>query len=250
MPLFDHDPETARKYLLGQLSDDQQSNFEQRLLSEDELSQEFDVTTEELVEDYLARRLTQEESEWFEQNFLSSPEGKRSHRFATTFNRYISNNQNKTIRRTWAERLAAFWTPRGVPLRAIASLAVIVVVVGIFWYSRTPSPRSLATITLTNSPITRSGGGEVARIKFKEDALRLNLVLPAPATPGVSYRAELIDGSGKNKTLETIGQDARSVSVEIPASWLTPGQYAITLSTISSDNTPQRIPGSYQFIIE
>ena len=101
MPLFDHDGETARKYLLGQLSDDQQSNFEQRLLSEDELSQEFDVTTEELVEDYLDRRLTQQESEWFEQNFLASPEGKRSQRFAKTFHRYISNNQTRLKKRTW-----------------------------------------------------------------------------------------------------------------------------------------------------
>lgn len=250
MPLFDHDPETARKYLLGQLSDDQQSNFEQRLLSEDELSQEFDITTEELVEDYLDSRLTQQESEWFEQNFLASPEGKRSHKFATTFQRYISKNQNRTQKRTWAERLAAFWTARAVPLRAIASLAVVVVLVGIFWYSRTPSPRSFATVTLTNSPITRSGGGEVARIKFKEDALRVNMVLPETASSGASYRAELIDASGQNRTLEPIGQDARSVSVEIPASRLAPGQYAITLSTITSDNTPQRIPGSYQFTIE
>ena len=250
MPLFDHDPETARQYLLGQLSDDQQGKFEQRLLSEDELSQEFDVTTEELVDEYLDGRLTQKEAEWFEQNFLASPEGKRSHRFATTFHRYISNNQHKTNKRTLAQRLAAFLTPRGVPLRAIASLAVVVVVVGIFWYARTPSPRSFATLTLTNSPITRSGGGEVARIKVKEDALRVKLVLPATTTPGVSYRAELIDGSGQNRTLEPIGQDARSVSVEIPSSWLTPGQYAITLSTITSDNTAQRIPGSYQFIIE
>lgn len=250
MPLFDHDPETARKYLLGQLSDDQQSSFEQRLLSEDELSQEFDVTTEELVEDYLDRRLTQQESEWFEQNFLASPEGKRSHRFASTFHRYISNNQDKIKKRTWADRLAAFWTSRAVPLRAIATLAIVVIVVGIFWYSRTPSPRSFATLTLTNSPITRSGGEEVPRIKFREDALRVNLVLPATATPAASYRAELIDGSGQNRTIERIGQDARSVSVQVPASWLTPGQYAITLSTLTSDNTPQRIPGSYQFVIE
>jgi hypothetical protein len=250
MPITDHDPETVRKYLLGQLSDDQQRNFEQRLFSEDELTQELDVTTEELVDEYLERRLMQKESEWFEQHFLASPEGKRSQRFATTFHRYISNNHVKIKERSWAERLAAFWNHLAVPVRAITALAVVVIIVGTFWFSRTPSPRSFATLTLTNSTITRSGGGELTRIRLKEDALRISLMLESPAISGIRYRAELIDGSGQIRSLEPISQDARSVTVEIPGAWLVSGQYAINLSTIAPDNTAQRISGSYQFIVE
>jgi len=250
MALFNDDPETVRAYLLGQLTDDQEQTFEHRLLTEDELTQELEVTSEELVDEYLAKQLKPKESEWFEQHYLASPEGKWNRSFATTLHRYISDNLIETKDRSWTEQLVAFWNRQAVPVRAIAAVAVVVIVVGIFWTVRTPSPKSFATLTLTNSPITRSGGGELARIRFKEEALRINLMVEAPATPGVRYRAELIDGKGQARTLEPIGQDAGSVSVEILASWLTPGQYAVTLSTIAPDNTVQRIPGNYQFIIE
>lgn len=81
-------------------------------------------------------------------------------------------------------------------------------------------------------------------------ALRVNLVLPATALPGIRYRAELIDGSGQIRTLTPTVQDAGSVSIEVPVSCLSPGQYAVTLATMISDNSAQRIPGNYEFIIE
>lgn len=248
MALFDHDSDTVRQYLLGQLTDDQQQILEQRLLAEDELSQELEVTTEELVDEYLANELTPKEAEWFELHYLASPQGKHSLKFARTFQRYFSSQERK--KRSWTEQLSYVWNRQAMPLRAAAGLAAVVIVVGVIWLARPPKPRSFATINLTNSPSSRSVGGEVARIKLKEDALRINLMLPAPATTEVRYRAELIDGKGQMRTVEPIGQDARSVSIEISASWLTPGQYAITLSTISADNALQRIPGNYQFIIE
>jgi hypothetical protein len=76
------------------------------------------------------------------------------------------------------------------------------------------------------------------------------LILPEPATTDVRYQAQLIDGNGRIGELKLIEQDARSVTFEIPASELARGQYAVNLSTINADDTPQRIPGSYQFIIE
>ena len=250
MALYEHDPETVRKYLLGQLTDDQQEGFEQRLLTDDGLTQELEVITDELVDDYLAKQLSPEESDWFEQHYLASPEGKRSQKFATTFHRYISNHSTGSKKISWPKRLAALWNRQTVPARALAAMAVVVIVVGSFWLVRTPAPQSFATLTLTNNPITRSGGGELSRIRLKEDALRVTLLLEAPATPGIRYRAELKDGNGQTRSLEPIKQDERLVSVEIPRSWLPRGHYAINLSAISSDNTAQRIPGSYQFIIE
>lgn len=249
MALFDHDPETVRKYLLGQLTDGQQQDFQQRLLTEDELTQELEVVTEELVDEYLAKQLTPKQTEWFEQHYLASPQGKLSLSFAATFHRYISNHPTEAKKRSWTERVAAFWNRQIVPVPVIVAIAVLIIV-GIFWLARTPSPQSFATLTLTSSPITRSGGGELARIRVKEDALRVNLLLESPPSPGMRYRAELISGGGQIRTLEPIGQDVRSVSFEIPGSWLSSGQYAINLLALTPDNTSQRIPGSYQFIIE
>jgi hypothetical protein len=249
MALFDQDPETVRKYLLGQLTDGQQQDFLQRLLTEDELTQELEVITEELVDEYLAKQLTPKQAEWFERHYLSSPQGKLSLSFANTFHRYVLNNPTDVKKRSWTERVAGFWNRQALPVPVIVAIA-IVILVGIFWLARTPSPQSFATLTLTNSPITRSGGGELARVRVKEDALRINLLLESPPSPGMRYRAELINGSGQIRTLEPVGQDVRSVSFEIPGSWLTPGQYAINLLALAPDNTSQRISGSYQFIIE
>ena len=252
MALFDQDPETVRAYLLGQLTDDKQQTFEQRLLIEDKLTEELEVTSEELVDEYLAKELEPKESEWFEQHYLASPQGKWNRSFATALHRYVSDNRYISDNATGIKKSswAAFWNRQALPIRALAAVAVVVIVVGVFWSIRTPSPKSFATLTLTNSPITRSGGAEIAKTKLKEEALRINLMVETSVAPGVRYRADLINDRGQTRTLEPIKQDAGLVSVEIPASWLTPGQYAITLSTIALDNSVQRIPGNYQFIIE
>jgi hypothetical protein len=249
MPFIDHDQETARKYLLGQLADDEQQKFEERLLAEDELVEQLDVTSEELVDEYLAKELTPTESEWFQQHFLASPEGKRSQRFGAALQHYISSHPSELQKRTWAERLKEFWK-RPAALRSVTAFAMVVIVVGLVWILRPTPPPGFDTLTLMNSSSTRSGDGELSRIRLKEDALRITLLLPEPAAPEVRYRAQLIDGSNQLRTLEPLGQDARSVTVGVPASWLVGGHYAVTLSTIDSDNTPQRIPGTYQFIVE
>ena len=249
MTLINHDSETVRKYLLGQLTDDQQQNFERRLLTEDELTQELEVTTEELVDEYLERRLTQKESEWFAQHFLASPEGKRSQRFATTFQQYISNNHVERKQRSWAERFASLWNSSAIPVRALAALAVVVIVVGIFWFSRQPSPRSFATLTLVNSSGTRSTGPDSPRVDLRGDGLRITLMLPETAS-ATEYRAEVISDRGEIKTSEVVAHDAQSVTVEIPSNQLTNGNYAVTLYAKSADGATQRIRGNYYFTIE
>ncbi|MEK6279564.1 MAG: hypothetical protein AABN95_04350 [Acidobacteriota bacterium] len=251
MALSNHDPETIRRYLLGQLTDDEQSTIEQRLLTEDEFFEEMEVTKDELVEDYLAKQLTKEEAGWFEQNFLVSPEGKQRQGFAKALNRYVIDHRLPAQQKlTLAQRFVAFWNSQPGLLRAAGAMAIVVIVVGIFWFSRVPSPKSFATLTLQNSPSTRSAGIESSKVKLREDVLTLTLSLPAPATPGVSYRIELMNDKGETKTYEVPGPNAQSVSVEIPAAHLPRGQYAITMSAIRANGTVQRIPGSYYFTIE
>lgn len=250
MTLRDHDQDTARRYLLGKLTDDEQATTEQRLLTEDTFFEELEITKDELVEEYVAKQLTQAEQGWFEQNFLASSEGKQSQRFARTLKRYVSNHPPPAQREmSWVERVGAFWGAQPSLLRSAAAIAVIVIVLGIFWLSRAPSPRSIATLTLAISSSTRSSGTESPKVKLNED-VKLTLLLPTPAIPGARYRVELKNQKGETQTSEVPGQDAQSVSVGIPASQLTRGQYALTLSTISANDKAQRIPGSYYFTVE
>ena len=250
MQFIDHDLETVKKYLLGQLTDDEQHHFEQRVLTEDDLAEELEVTTEELVEEYLANQLTEKESEWFEQHFLASPQGKRSRQFATTFHRYFSNNLTKPKKRSWPERLGAFLNLQTAPLRAVGALALVVIVAGVLWFSLPSRPPSYATLTLTNSLATRSKGTDSRRVKPQADVLKLTLMLPEPGAVGTQYRVEVMNERGEVKVLETVGQDVQSVNVEIPFNQLPAGHYAIALSAKGADGSTQRIRGSYHFTIE
>jgi hypothetical protein len=251
MTSSNHDRQTLRRYLLGQLTDDEQATTEQRLLTEDDFFAELELTKDEIVEEYVAEQLAPGERAWFEQNFLASPEGKQTQGFTKVLNRYVSHHPPPTQKKLgWAEPLIEFWNRQSRLLQAATAVAVVVMVVGVFWFSRAPSPRSFAVLTLTNSPSTRSTGAKSPRVKLNEDALRLTLLLPAPATPGVRYRVELLNDKGDNKISEVAGRDTQSVSVEIPAAQLPHGDYAVTLSTINANDTVQPIPGSYYFTVE
>lgn len=246
-----HDQATIRQYLLGQLTDLEQQKVEERLLTEDDLFEELEVSKDELVEEYLAGQLSRNEHEWFEQNLLTSPEGKQRRVFTRALNRYVLGHANEfPPAPTWFERVSAFWNSHATLLRPATAAAVVVIVVGIFWLTRSPAPHSFATLTLANVSTTRSIGDDSPKVRFNEDVLRIILKLPEPAAPGARYRVELADDKGGTRTQEVAGHDPQSVLVEFPAAQLPRGQYAITLSTISAGGNPVRIPGSYYFTVE
>jgi len=251
MALNNPDEETIRRYLLGKLTDDEEAITEQRLLTEDGFFEDMEVMKDELVEEYLARQLTKEEAEWFEKNFLASPEGEQRHGFAKVLNRYVvahrlPSKQNPAL----SQRRLGFWNSQPGLLRAAAAIAVVVIVAGIVWISRAPSPQTFATLTLLNTSSTRSSGTESPKLRLKEDALKLTLILPASAPSVSRYRLEVTNDKDETKSYEAPGQNGQSISVDIPAAQLPPGQYAVTLSAISDNGNAQRVPGSYRFTVE
>lgn len=248
MAVFEHDQETVRRYLLGQLAEGEEQELEKRLLGDDDFAEELEVTTDELVQAYLAKELTRDESTWFEQHYLASPDGRRSYRFASALEKYISRNPVKTPDQTLSERIAAFWHSQAWFLRSAAAAAVVVVIVGIFWVMRPPP--SVANLTLSPSAITRSAGGDLTKIRFNEDVLRVRLLLPASASSSDRYSAELKNSNERSTTLQMVASDSQSVTFEIPRSLIPPGLHAIAVSAIRPDNSTERIPGTFQFIVE
>src|SRR5687768_12864644 len=93
MPLSEHDHDITRRYLLGQLTDDEEQKLEERLLSEDDFFQEVELTKDELAQEYASGELTAKERKWLQENFLASPEGKQRHEFARTFHHYVRNHR-------------------------------------------------------------------------------------------------------------------------------------------------------------
>ena len=138
---------------------------------------------------------------------------------------------------------------------AVAAFALLAVPPLRTWlfHARTSPPKTFATITLAAGAGVRGVDAPAAKVSvpLEEDALRIILTLPEGAPASARYSVELENEKREVERLEVTGQDARSVSVVIPAGRLARGQYALRLYATGADGTEQRVQGgSYLFNAE
>jgi len=93
------------QYLLGELSDDEQQIFEERLLREHELSEMVDIVEDELIQEYLAGTFPESRRKTFEEKFLAAPGRKEQLRFAKAVNRNLAKPNSITNPDGWVTRL-------------------------------------------------------------------------------------------------------------------------------------------------
>jgi methionine-rich copper-binding protein CopC len=241
-----------RPYLLGQLSDGAGEELEQNMLTNAELFEELLVVEDELIDEYLASQLDQDERARFEQHFLATPERHEQLRFAQALNRYVTvASQRETA-------AGNFWpASKSSPtflFRAAAALAVVTLITGMAWFilHRSSTPETFATLHLTISQSTRGEGAQAPKIKLPltEDALKIVLRLPDQSPTAGSYHVELESDNGQKRSLKTLAQDGQSVTVVIPAGELKRGQYSLKLFAVGADGAEQRINGNYFFTVE
>ncbi len=251
MVLGNGDQTTVRGYLLGHLSDVEQEQIEQRLMVEDDLFEELEISKGELIEDYRAGELAAQEREWFERHFLASSEGRERYTLAVALGRMEPQpvERGHPIRPTLIERLTSLFKQ---PRWAIATVtpALVAVIIAVVLLSR-PAGQTFVGPTLTNNVINRQSGPLPTKVTLPTDTaqLRLRLMLPQPATPDARYQAKL-DNRIEEKQINVAESDTDSVTVLIPAELLPRGEYSLTLHRTNSDGSSQTIPGYYFFNIE
>ena len=256
-----------RRYLLGALDEEARQGVERRLMAEEELFEELLVVEEELTDQYLNEELSADERRGFEGYFLSTPERRRKLRFAKAFGRYVSGKKSGAFavddvsrprRRsadvsTFGERARAFWRAQGPALRAAATFAAFVLVIGAAWLAlRTPAPRTFVAVSLSPSASTRGTDERPPVVRLVDDAddVRATLTLPGGAPEGSRFAVELEDERSTLGRFEAERVDARTVSVVIPASRLARGQYALKVFETGAGGAGRRIPGTYLFNVE
>lgn len=250
MAFDEHNQDITRRYLLGQLGDDEEQSVEERLLVDDELFQELELAKDELTQEYANHQLTESEREQLQQRFLRSPEAKEKYEFAKTFAVYAQQHA-KPKKSGLIDRLRSFFNVQPKLLPAATIMALVVIVSVIVWLARTSAPRSVATLALVSSTATRSGDtGSLPSVRLREDVLKLVLTPPQAVSAGAGYRFELLDDKGTTRTFAARGQDTQTVVVEIDAAQLRRGQYAATLSSVDERGGLNRIPGNYYFAVE
>ena len=252
MALSNHDQVSIREYLLGRLSEAEQEKIEERLMVDDDLFEELEISKGELIEEYRDGELTRNERELFEGGFLSSPEGRQRQAFAVAIGCLGQRSQPQPV--GVFERLAAFFSFFRQPQWAFGTvgLSAVVIVVAVLLVRSPQQSSKFVEATLTSSAVTRStGDAQHPRITVPSDVgeLRISLALPQTAPPGARYRVEL-DKRPSRTTLQPSGQDGNSVSVVIPASHVPAGFYALVIYEIKADGTEQQIPGNYYFFTQ
>ena len=256
MALNNHDQAQIREYLLGKLTEAEQEKIEERLMLEDEFFDEFEVSKDELVEEYCAGELGQAERKWFEEHFLASAEGRQRRAFAVAMDCLrqpvpIEQPQRPGLhdKRTLFERIAAFI--KGQPW-AVATIAAVIVLAVVFGGLRISSRGGGQTFnaTLTTSALRRGSEGpapDKLHLPPNTNKLQLLLELPKPATAGARYQAQL-DDRVKTRPVELAGSDSQSVTVIIPTELTPRGEYSIQLTLTTPDGTTQEL--SYLFNVD
>jgi len=125
-----HNQKVISQYLLGELSDDEQRDFEERLLIDPELSELLENTEYELIEEYLAGTLSKKQHEKFEKDFLATPERKEQLRFVKAVNRNLARPIPMPPPNDWVARLIN-WIQRNLLTRPVLVAASLLVAIGL-----------------------------------------------------------------------------------------------------------------------
>lgn len=262
MALSTNDQGLIKEYLLGQLDDDEQQQIEERLMVEDDLFDEFEASKGEVVEQYCAGELGETERDWLESHYLASEEGKQRYLLAVALDCGKNPPRPEPIPEpilepikiqpappSWFERATMIF--KRPQFAVVSATAVVLLMVGGLWMIRSGGGSTYVGPTLVSQAISRGSsdnGPESFKLPDGTGKLQLRLTLPQPPTPAASYRAEL-DTKTEEKPVTVVASDAQTVTVEVPASLIPPGEYALTLTAIKSDGTDEKIPGQYLFNI-
>jgi hypothetical protein len=220
MALNNNDQTRIREYLLGKLSDDEQQKIEERLMVEEELFQEFEISKGELVEEYCANELSRDEHQWFEGHFLASPEGRETYAQAITLGNLKRPAPEPPRHHTFWEKLIELLKQRPWVMATAATTAGVVIVVALI-ISR---GQTVVGPTLATSLINREQGILPTKVNIPSNAseMKFRLLLPREIAPGAKYRAEL-DNKTEIKAEEVAEFDREGVWVVVPVKHLPRG---------------------------
>lgn len=117
-----------RRYLLGELTEDERQQFEKRMMIDTELDNEVLLAEDEIVERYTEGRLPEDELEHFETSFLSTADGRQQLSFARALSKYVSTAAGEESQAAGTIHRPALWRPASVgSYWKLAAAAVVVV---------------------------------------------------------------------------------------------------------------------------
>lgn len=245
--------ERTTAYLLNELTEREAEQFEEDCFAQPVWPDaELDYAEQQLIDAYLKNELSYERRRRFEENYLITAARKKRVEVTRAFLWVVCPN-----RRWWHRLLAVLRSLLREPGFLVPRFAAIMVTVGLaatlLWFAiPRRAPQKFANISLAMRSDDRGSSSTIQKVKLPlpEDALRISLTLPEPATAGTTYRVRWEDARGPIDDLEIEKQDTNSISVIIPADELKLGRYVLILFQKDPNGTEQRLPGNYRFDVE
>lgn len=243
--------EDLRQYLLGNLPEARQERLEKRLLTDSLINEELQATEDELIDEYLAKKLSDQERQRFESHFSVAEERRRKIRFGKTFRSYleslrVADSQEEHKGSTSGKLFQNSPIFGGLLARnpvLIGSL-IVVICLGTFvvcWliYQRrnqTKVPGQTLAITLI-AGASRSEGNSTQRLTRPPAGSTLKVELHMGAREYQTYQVELLRENRSLVTFKPLDAQPRNghsvITVFVDASLLEGGDYSFKLSGIS-----------------
>ena len=233
--------EEVRLWLLGLLPEQDSRSLEERLITDSGLYEEVFIVEEELIDDYIADRLSADERKAFESYFMNSPERQEQFRIANALRVYIGDaketESSAEVKRRW-------------PFAAISLAAAALVIVALVWLAVSLKPGGTGktlSVVLTPGAQTREGG-TVHRITIPPDTDTLELDLKLTRNDFQKYRATLLNSDGGTiQIYENLS--GPTLRVPVRTQQIPPGDYQLKVDGLNPNGTFESAD-SYRFIVD
>jgi hypothetical protein len=225
-----------RRYLLGSWEEtpalDCQA-IELRILSDPDFSEFLLALEDEIIDDYLAGRLSPKEAQQFHRRFA---QGAADRVLRIEIARALRRNAPRTTR---APTTPFFWKVSA----AAAALAAVLVSFN-FWL-----PNDIVRFTLASAALR--GDGALPRLDLGPDIAAVELELELDSTGYPAYAVSLNDADGRplvaEESLAARPRGERSfVRLRVARDHLPPGDYVVSVSGVTGDGMHEPL-GSYVF---
>ncbi len=248
MDLNNKDQIRIREYLLGRLPENEHEMLEERLLVEEDLFLEFEISKGEVVEEYYSASLSEEESRYLEQNLLASNEGRQRYELVLTLDK-LKPREVEDRGPALFDRFQTFFRQRFQLVATVTAAAVVLIVVAV-WLSRS-NGQIVDGPTLASNLINRQQGSLPTKVSIpaKASAMKFRLLLPSDMPADAEYRAAL-DNRIEIRPVDVVTRDQAGVIVVIPVNQLKRGEYSLKVVAHGSDGKERAVPGYYLFNVE
>ncbi len=246
---------SIRAYLLGLSQENEQPPIEERLLTDDKFYEELLIAEDELIDEYLAGKLSAPDQKHFEEHFLITTERQQKLRFGRALKMYTADKGGVSVPSAhwWSPAKSFLSFANGFPALALGA-GVLLLVLGVSWLAiknSNPTPGSSGNIvTAVLIPGVSRADGETTRVSIPADTDTLQLKLRLAQGDYEKYNVEILGQGTKVWT----GTDLRAeqlpegkfLVLNLPANTFKRDDYQVKLSGQLANGSVEDL-ASYSF---